>query len=60
MLISLQHGWEVLRLVSLVTGWVDGKRLRLAAFGVLLVVLSWREQLMLQCVSDRIQSIATL
>lgn len=57
MLTSSQHGWEVLRLASPVTGWVDGKRLRLAAFGVLLVVLSWREQLMLQCVSVHIQSI---
>jgi hypothetical protein len=59
MLISSQHGWEVLRLVSLVTDWVDEKRLRLAAFGVLLVVLSWREQLMLLCVSGHIQLIVT-
>jgi MFS family permease len=57
MLISSQHGWEVLRLVSLATDWVDGKRLRLAAFGVLLVVLSWREQLMLLCVSGHTQLI---
>jgi hypothetical protein len=58
MLISSQHGWEVLRLVSLVTDWVDGKRLRLAVFGVLLVVLLWREQLMLLCVSNHIRLIA--